>query len=186
MIYTDKFERIKGDLNLERVMEAYGVKFRQGKCLCVFHDDSKPSMSVKDNRFTCWACGVHGDVFDFTQKLFSLSLVQAARKLCNDFNLPYMAQELTRHDRLMLKKQEQHRNAMRKIEEREAERLQNKYWALCDEYRVLKEYIAELFTDKSADTEEFSRCLARLQYLEQVMAMDSEDVKEKISGGKIK
>ena len=187
MIYfNDKFERIKNDLDLMRVMEAYGVKFRQGKCLCVFHDDSKPSMSIKDNRFTCWACGAHGDVFDWVQRQFNISLVQAAKKLCNDFNLPYMQEQLTKHDRLILKRQERHRNAMKKIAESEAERVQKQYWALCDEYRALKEYIGELFTDKSTDTEEFSRCLARLQYLEQLMQTDSEEVKKLIAEKRIK
>ena len=178
MIYTDKFERIKNDLDIAKVLESYGVKFRQGKCLCVFHDDSKPSMSVKDNRFTCWACGAHGDVFDWVQKYFNLSLVQAARKLCNDFNLPYMRESLTRHDRLILKRQERHRNAMKVIAEKEAERVQKKYWAMLDEYRALKAYTADAFMDKQVDAEEFGRNLARLQYLEQLVSLDSDEAKE--------
>jgi DNA primase len=38
--------------------------------LCPFHDDSRPSFDVdpRRQRFRCWACGKHGDVFDFVQE----------------------------------------------------------------------------------------------------------------------
>jgi hypothetical protein len=40
------------------------------KCLCPFHDDRNPSMSVSDDRglYYCFSCGAGGDVFNFVER----------------------------------------------------------------------------------------------------------------------
>ncbi len=40
------------------------------KALCPFHDDKHPSFDVdpRRQRYRCWACGKHGDVFSFVQE----------------------------------------------------------------------------------------------------------------------
>lgn len=35
---------------------------------CPFHDDQTPSMGVKDNHFTCFGCGAHGDVITYVME----------------------------------------------------------------------------------------------------------------------
>ena len=47
--------------------------------LCPFHDDSRPSFDVdpRRQRFRCWACGKHGDVFDFVQEHEKVSFPEA-------------------------------------------------------------------------------------------------------------
>lgn len=54
---------------------------------CPFHPDRHPSMKV-DRLYHCFACGVGGDVIDFTARLFNLSQYEAAKKLITDYNLP--------------------------------------------------------------------------------------------------
>ena len=68
--------------------EHYGVEVnRHGKALCPFHNDRHPSLFVDDDHYYCYACGEHGDVIDFTAKLFGLKLYEAAQKLAYDFGI---------------------------------------------------------------------------------------------------
>ena len=68
--------------------EHYGVEVnRHGKALCPFHNDRNPSLYVADDHYHCFACGEHGDVIDFTAKLFGLKLYEAAQKLAYDFGI---------------------------------------------------------------------------------------------------
>lgn len=45
-------------------------------------------MKLNDTYFYCYSCGAHGDVVDFTAKLFGIQLWEAARKLLADFGIP--------------------------------------------------------------------------------------------------
>lgn len=68
--------------------EHYGVEVnRHGKALCPFHNDRNPSLFVDDDHYYCFACGEHGDVIDFTAKLFGLKSYEAAQKLAYDFGI---------------------------------------------------------------------------------------------------
>lgn len=50
--------------------------------LCPFHTERTPSFyCYQDQRYHCFGCGEHGDVFDFLEKLDGLDLRQAAEKI---------------------------------------------------------------------------------------------------------
>lgn len=53
------------------------------KGLCPFHDDKHPSLDVdpRRQRFKCWACGKHGDVFDFVQEYDHVTFPEALETL---------------------------------------------------------------------------------------------------------
>ncbi len=53
------------------------------KALCPFHDDKHPSLDVdpRRQRFRCWACGKHGDVFDFVQEREHVTFPEALELL---------------------------------------------------------------------------------------------------------
>lgn len=55
--------------------------------MCIFHDEKTPSMSFKGQYFKCFSCGAGGSVIDLTEKLFSLSAIEAVQKLNIDFSL---------------------------------------------------------------------------------------------------
>ena len=89
------FEEVKQHLTTRYVAEHYGLTVsHHGMARCPFHDDHTPSMKV-DDRFHCFACGAHGDVIDYTGKLFGLSPYDAARKLASDFGLSIESQPNT-------------------------------------------------------------------------------------------
>ena len=49
------------------------------KALCPFHNDSRPSLDIdqKRQRYRCWACGAHGDVFSFVEKMEKVGFTEA-------------------------------------------------------------------------------------------------------------
>lgn len=51
------------------------------KALCPFHDDHKPSMSIKNNRYRCFSCGAAGSAIDITQKVNGIGFVEAVKFL---------------------------------------------------------------------------------------------------------
>ena len=68
----DVFATVKTSINTREAATRYGVEVnRHGKALCPFHNDRHPSLFVDDDHYHCYACGEHGDVIDFTAKLFS-------------------------------------------------------------------------------------------------------------------
>ena len=82
------FGTVKASINTREAAARYGVEVnRHGKALCPFHNDRHPSLFVDDDHYYCYACGEHGDVIDFTAKLYGLTLYDAAKKLAYDFGI---------------------------------------------------------------------------------------------------
>ena len=82
------FSEVKEKLTTRQVAESYGLRIRKnGVACCPFHDDRHPSMKV-DQNYRCFACGVGGDVIDYTARMYGLSQYDAAKKLIED--LDYM------------------------------------------------------------------------------------------------
>ena len=50
---------------------------------CPFHPDRSPSFTIFDagRRFQCFGCGASGDVLDFVQRAYHVTLPEAARML---------------------------------------------------------------------------------------------------------
>ena len=86
--YRSIFDVVREETNIVTVARFYGVAVdRHGRALCPFHIDHHPSLSFKDNRFTCFACGARGSVIDLVMQIFHISPLEAAVKLQEDFNL---------------------------------------------------------------------------------------------------
>ena len=100
------FATVKTSINTREAAARYGVEANHhGKALCPFHDDRHPSLFVDENQSCAGkracggeggkiasgmcqnACGEHGDVIDFTSKLYGLSMLDAAKKLAYDFGI---------------------------------------------------------------------------------------------------
>ncbi|OUO83212.1 CHC2 zinc finger domain-containing protein [Flavonifractor plautii] len=82
------YEIVKTNVTVRQAAKHYGVEVqRNGMCRCPFHDDRHPSMKLNEDYFYCFGCGAHGDVIEFTARLFGLSSYEAAEKLAYDFEL---------------------------------------------------------------------------------------------------
>ncbi len=53
------------------------------KALCPFHQDSRPSLDIDParQRYKCWSCGAHGDVFAFVQHMEKVGFREARQIL---------------------------------------------------------------------------------------------------------
>lgn len=81
-----------------QVAEALGIAVvRRGatlRCICPFHEDHDPSLTLYDNWVSgpphhhCWVCGAHGDIFDLARHVRHASFVEAAEWLRSTFGLP--------------------------------------------------------------------------------------------------
>lgn len=90
----DLAAQIKSCLSIREVCERYGVHFdNRGRALCPFHRDHHPSASVNGGRFHCFVCDLHLDIFDFTERLFSIDFKQAVIRLNEDFGLGLTGQK---------------------------------------------------------------------------------------------
>jgi hypothetical protein len=53
-----------------------------GNVSCPFHDDNKPSMSLKkNNRYKCFSCDAGGDTIDMYMKVNGVNFLEAVRAL---------------------------------------------------------------------------------------------------------
>lgn len=84
----DAFHEVRESITAKEAAQRYGLQLdRAGRALCPFHNDHHPSMSFKQGRFRCWACGANGDSIDLTARLLRLTPVEALGRLNADFGL---------------------------------------------------------------------------------------------------
>ena len=106
------FEDVKRQLNIRQVVEYYGFKVnRAGQFICPFHNDHKPSASIKKDYFNCFVCGAGGDLITFTAKLHGLSNINACKKLVSDFGLNISTEPQTQADKLKADRERAKRQA---------------------------------------------------------------------------
>ena len=67
---SDVYEEILSHSNIQTILEHYGLNISKNKCLCPFHNDTNPSMSVHTGKGIahCFSCGAGGNAISFIQK----------------------------------------------------------------------------------------------------------------------
>lgn len=63
------------------IEEMYDGRLRKGCGLCPFHQEKTPSFNIKNNKFTCFGCGEHGDAIDFYMKTNNCNFIQAVKNM---------------------------------------------------------------------------------------------------------
>lgn len=106
------FDEVKQQLNIRQVVEYYGFKVnRANQFICPFHNDHKPSASIKNDYFNCFVCGAGGDLITFTAKLHGLKNYDACKKLVSDFRLNISTEPQTQADKLKADRERAKRQA---------------------------------------------------------------------------
>lgn len=78
-----------------RAAERLGLRLKRsgGKAFacCLFHAERTPSMCLypRDGGFYCFGCHEHGDAIRLYQQALNCTPLEAARRICEDFGLPY-------------------------------------------------------------------------------------------------
>jgi hypothetical protein len=82
------FSEVKQRLPIKEVARYYGITVNKaGFTKCPFHNERTPSMKIYDDHFYCFGCQCGGDVIRLVSQLFSLTPLEAARKLQSDFGI---------------------------------------------------------------------------------------------------
>ena len=132
------FEEVKQQLTITQVIEHYGFKVnRAHKFVCPFHNDHKPSASIKNDYFNCFVCGAGGDLITFTAKLHGLSNINACKKLDQDFHLGLSQQPMSHIDRLKADRERAKRQAELKRQKEIENLIQHTGNVLADYHRYL-------------------------------------------------
>ena len=132
------FEEVKNQLNIRQVVEFYGFKVnRANQFICPFHNDHKPSASIKNDYFNCFVCGAGGDLITFTAKLHGLSNINACKKLDQDFHLGLSQQPMSHIDRLKSDRERVKRQSELKRQREEEELIYRTGCVLADYHRYL-------------------------------------------------
>jgi DNA primase len=87
-------DEIKSRCNIVDVIGRHVTLKKAGahyKGLCPFHNEKTPSFTVSEERqrFTCYGCGVAGDVISFVQRIQNLSFPEAAEKLAEEYGIEW-------------------------------------------------------------------------------------------------
>jgi P4 family phage/plasmid primase-like protien len=114
----------------EFIERHYGLEFRKNKCLCPFHQDTKPSLSIqsKDNYFHCFVCDTSGDVINFVEKFENLTPLQSAKRVCDLEKIEYIdnIEKLSDEDKKRIEEANQKRKEEFAIQKRKREEEQKK------------------------------------------------------------
>ena len=83
---NEELNKIRQSVNIVDVISNYVNLEKKGKNyfgICPFHDDHTPSMSVSEEKqiFTCFVCGVSGNVFSFIKDYENITFVEAVSKV---------------------------------------------------------------------------------------------------------
>ena len=85
---NDELIKIRNSVNIVDVIGNYINLEKKGNnyfCICPFHDDHTPSMSVSEEKqiFTCFVCGMSGNVFSFIKDYENITFLEAVNRVAN-------------------------------------------------------------------------------------------------------
>ena len=84
-IDNEEINKIRIKANIVDIISSYNIaiekKGKDYKCICPFHDDHSPSMSISESRqiFKCFVCGVGGNVFSFVEQYEHVTFPEAVK-----------------------------------------------------------------------------------------------------------
>ena len=96
MIDPKSIEKLKNQIDIVDIIEHFLPVKKMGanyKCVCPFHDDKNPSMSISQSKqiFHCFACKAGGDAIKFVMDYEKLTYPEAIERIASlvNFSLEY-------------------------------------------------------------------------------------------------
>ena len=85
---SEELQKLR-DLSIVGVAERLGLTVKGRRCLCPFHADHHPSMSlkVKKNTYRCYVCGASGDNISLVMGYLNKDFREACRWLADESNI---------------------------------------------------------------------------------------------------
>ncbi|MCH5166449.1 MAG: DNA primase [Erysipelotrichales bacterium] len=91
---NEEINRIQQAANIVEIIGSYVNLEKQGKnyfCICPFHDDHNPSMSVSEEKglYTCFVCHKTGNVFSFVRDFENVSFIEAVKIVASKVGIEF-------------------------------------------------------------------------------------------------
>lgn len=140
---------IKSVLTMKDVCAEYGIYVeRNGKAICPFHSDHRPSMQVYpgDGGFHCFVCGANGSVIDFVKEYEKISFSEAVQRSAEIAHLIKPGESVKKEDK-------QKRNADLDLERQKAQEAQKEYIRLTTKMNTVLRPMAEKLEGLTMDDE---------------------------------
>ena len=92
MIDPKSIEKLKNQIDIVDIIEHFLPVKKMGanyKCVCPFHDDRNPSMSISQSKqiFHCFACKAGGDAIKFVMDYEKLTYPEAIERIASLVNV---------------------------------------------------------------------------------------------------
>jgi hypothetical protein len=94
MIFSHKLEidirkeEIKKTIPLTRFFNEIGLQESDKRYICPFHNDAHPSLTIKEDIWSCWACNLIGlDIIGFVERYYNLNFIKSIEFLENKYGL---------------------------------------------------------------------------------------------------
>lgn len=102
-------EQIKARIRVSDVISKRLRIDRKGRefiAVCPFHNDSKPSLTINDEKgfYHCFACGAHGSAFDFLMNYEGLSFTESIEKLAGQLGMQVPRESAAEAQKNIIKK----------------------------------------------------------------------------------
>lgn len=131
---------IRSQYSMIDVVKKYGfIPNRAGFISCPFHTkDKTPSLKVYKDSFYCFACGEHGDIFNFVEKIENVSFKEAFQILGGTYEKQDFKSKLA----IYRSQKERERKERIRLEEEERLRIEKEenYWRIDFCRYVLKHF----------------------------------------------
>jgi DNA primase len=91
-ISNEQIIEIRNSVNIVDVISEYIPLVQKGKnyfCICPFHDDHNPSMSIDPTKqiYKCFVCGAGGNVFTFLMEYEHITFMEAVKKIADKVHI---------------------------------------------------------------------------------------------------
>jgi len=88
LLSSEEINNIRASANIVSIIGSYLPLTQRGKnylCVCPFHDDHSPSMSVSEEKqiYKCFSCGATGNVFTFVSEYENIPFIEAVAKVAS-------------------------------------------------------------------------------------------------------
>lgn len=96
MVTDTEIENIRKNANIIDIISSYIPLTQKGKnyfCVCPFHEDHSPSMSVSEEKqiYKCFSCGAAGNVFTFVKDYENVTFLEAVKIVAEKCGLRFNA-----------------------------------------------------------------------------------------------
>lgn len=164
---VDTAKEIKAAVSMIDVCRRYGIEVNHaGYAVCPFHGEKTGSLKVYPGSrgWHCFGCGEGGDVIDFVQRYFGLSLKEAEEKLNDDFGLGILMDATDYRTRMEAGRSAAARRKAEEAKRRKGEQIEKEFWEAYDLWWGYQQIIMNEHP-KSPDDEPTNRFLTALAFV---------------------